>query len=104
MILGGLIRIDLLECDAHPSTPAANHVRITPFTNHPIHITNPDRATEILNTDPREFWARKSSVEVSTLEPMGPHLRSALELEIKSQRDSARNALEIVFAGVGFVA
>src|SRR5579864_3033809 len=99
MILGGLVRIDLLECEGHPSTPTANHIRIPPFTNHPVHITNAARTTEILNTDPREFWDRKSSVEISTLEAMGPHLRPALELEVKSHRDSARNAMEIVFAG-----
>jgi hypothetical protein len=104
MILGGLVRIDVLECEGYETTPEANHIRITPFMNQPVHITNPSRAEEILNTNPAMFYSNKSPIEITTLQPMGPKMAVALDLEVKSKKDPSRNTLEIVFAGVGWVA
>lgn len=46
----------------------------------------------------------KSIVEVVTSEAQGPNMQTALELDIKSTGNSERNTIEIVFAGLGFVA
>ena len=46
----------------------------------------------------------KSLIEVVTTETPGPMMQTALELDIKSTGNSERNTIEIVFAGLGFVA
>jgi hypothetical protein len=104
MVLGGLIKIDLLECEPHISTPHANHIRITAFTNLPCHITSAEKAMAIFEQDPIEFIRRRSSVEVCVKKALGNQLLTALDLDVTSTGNSARNTIEIVFAGLGFVA
>jgi hypothetical protein len=104
MVLGGLVRIDLLECESHLSSPEANHIRITPFTNLPIHITSHEKAAAIFDEDPASFWSRKSSIETVTTRALGKDMLTALELEVKSTGNSERNTTEIVIAGLGFIA
>jgi len=41
---------------------------------------------------------------VCTTRALGPELLPALNLDVKSTGNSARNTIEIVFAGMGFVA
>ena len=103
-MLGGIVRIDLLECEAHPSTPDANHIRITSFTNLPQHITSTKKALEIFDTEPAKFKIRKSMIEVCVSKAVGGEMLTALELEVKSTGNSERNTIEIVMAGLGFVA
>lgn len=103
MVLGGLFRIDLLECEPYPGT-SNPHIRITPYTNLTVHVTSHKKAEAIFNEDPSIFWSRKSKVEVVTKHAMGPQMKVGLELDIKSTGDSERNTIEIVFAGLGFVA
>jgi hypothetical protein len=104
MVLGGLFRIDLLECIPHRSNKGPNHVRITTFTNLPSHITSTEKAIEIFNKEPSEFIKTCSSIEICSSRALGPELRLGLELDLKSTGDSERNTVEIVFAGLGFVA
>src|SRR5579871_95335 len=104
MVLGGLVRIDLLECEGHPSTPTSSHIRITPYTNLPIHITSPEKADLIFKEPPSSFWSRKSTIEVVITKAVGAVLKPGLELEVKSTGNSQRNTIEIVLAGLGFVA
>lgn len=104
MVLGGIIRIDLLECEGHPSTPTDPHIRITAFSNLTLHITSTEKAELIFQEPPSSFWSRKSKIEIVTKHAMGPYLLQALELEIKSTGNVERNTVEIVFAGLGFVA
>jgi hypothetical protein len=104
MVLGGLVRIDLLECDTRFESVPKAHIRITPFTNLPIHFTSHEKAAAIFDTDPAIFWSRKSSIETVTTKAMGEDLRTALELEVKSTGNSERNTIEIVLAGLGFIA
>ena len=104
MLLGGLIRIDLLECEAHDSTPQSSHIRITSFTNLPLHLTSPEKADAILAEPPSSFWSRKSKIEVVTKSAMGKIILEALVLDVKSTGNAERNTIEIVFAGLGFVA
>lgn len=104
MVLGGLIKIDLLECDALLESGQEAHIRITPFTNLPVHFTSHEKAAAIFDTDPAMFWSRKSSIETVTTRAMGKDLRTALELEVKSTGNSERNTIEIVLAGMGFIA
>lgn len=104
MILGGMVRLDLLECTAHPNTPNNPHIRITPYTNLPIHQTSPEKAQLILEEPPSSFWSRKSKIEIVTKNAMAEHMLEALELEIKSTGNAERNTIEIVIAGLGFIA
>jgi len=104
MVLGGLVRIDLLECEGHPSTPEARHIRITPHTNLPIHITSTEKADFIFQEPPSSFQSRQSTIEVVTTCAVADELKTALELDIKSTGNSERNTIEIVLAGLGFVA
>jgi hypothetical protein len=104
VILGGMIRLDLLECTAHPNTPDNPHIRITPFTNLPVHQTSPEKAQLILEEPPSSFWSRKSKIEIVTKHAMAKHMLDALELEIKSTGNAERNTIEIVIAGLGFIA
>src|SRR5271163_4047526 len=104
MLLGGLVRIDLLECTAHPSTPGEPHIRITVFSNLPPHITNHEKAETILNQAPSEFFHKGSKIEIVTNRSMASKLRVALEMDVKSTQNVAKNTTEIAIAGMGFVA
>lgn len=104
MILGGLVRIDLLECEGHPSTPQTPHIRITPFTNLPPHTTSTFKSLSILSSEPQTFHSRSSIIEIVTRHAMSSHLLPSLEMEIKSTGNAERNTIEIVIAGLGFVA
>ena len=103
MILGGIFQLDLLECVPHPSS-SDPHIRITTFTNLPTHKTSHAKAEVIMKTHPSSFNARKTSIELVTSKPLSEHLKVALELSIKSTGNSERNTLEIVLAGLGFIA
>lgn len=103
-MLGGLIRIDLLECIPYAANEKNPHVRITAFTNLPIHSTSPEKAAAIFNEPPSIFWSRKSIIEVVTHSALGETLLPALDLDLKSTGNADRNTVEIVFAGLGFVA
>jgi hypothetical protein len=104
LVLGGLIRIDLLECESHANEPGNPHIRITSFTNLTGHITSHAKADLVLAEPPSSFYSRRSKIEIVTSRAMGDLMSIALETEIKSTGNSARNTLEIVFAGMGFVA
>jgi hypothetical protein len=104
MVLGGLVKVDLLECKGHPSTPTANHIRITPYTNLPAHITSSEKAQAIMMEPPSSFWSRKSLIEVVTSRAVGKEMLTALELDVKSTGNTERNTIEIVLAGLGFIA
>jgi hypothetical protein len=104
MVLGGIVRIDLLEFEPHLSSPEADHIRITPFTNLPIHITSHEKAAAIFHELPAIFWSRKSSIETVTTRALGKDMLTALELDVKSTGNSERNTTEIVIAGLGFIA
>jgi hypothetical protein len=118
MLLGGMIRIDLISCTPHPLTSSNNnnnnstpgthtspaHIRLTPFTNLPPHLTSTLKATTILDLPPNHFIKSNSLIEVVTSQAVGPSLQTSLDLEIKSTGNSQRNTIEIVFAGLGFVA
>jgi hypothetical protein len=104
MILGGLIRIDLLEVVPHAQTPSDPHIRITAFTNLIRHLTSTPKAETILHEQPSSFHDRKSQIEIVTNRAMGPVMKVALETDVRSTGNSQRNTLEIVVAGQGFVA
>src|SRR5436190_5667856 len=104
MVLGGLVRIDLLECEGYPLTPNDPHIRITAFSNLPMHITSTEKAEAIFNESPSSFWARKSKIEVVTKHAMAKDLSVALEMDLKSTGNAERNTIEVVFAGLGFIA
>jgi hypothetical protein len=104
MVLGGLVRIDLLECEGHPLTPQNLHIRITSFSNLPLHITSTEKAEAVFNESPSSFWSRKSKIEVVTKHAMAKDLSIALEMDLKSTGNAERNTIEVVFAGLGFVA
>jgi hypothetical protein len=105
MVLGGLLRIDLLECEAHPSfSPESAHVRTTAFTNLPIHVTGIEKAETYFKEHPFTLASRESSVTLIVKEPVGDGMKVGLELDVKSTGNAERNTIEIVFAGLGFVA
>lgn len=104
MILGGLIRIDLLQVVPHAQTPTDPHIRITAFTNLPCHLTSTPKAESILHQPPSSFHDRKSKIEVVTNRAVGPLMKVALETDVRSTGNSQRNTLEVVVAGLGFVA
>ena len=98
------MRFDVLECTAHPSMPGLPHIRLTLFSNLPPHFTNPEKAEIILNKDPAEFFDKKSKIEIVTNRPMAPELRVALEMEVQSTKNVTKNTIEVVIAGMGFIA
>ena len=88
-----MIRIDLLECIPQASTSNNPHIRITAFTNLPVHSTSPEKATAIFNEPPSSFWSRKSIVEVVTHSALGDQLLPALDLDLKSTGPSQITSL-----------
>jgi hypothetical protein len=79
-----MIRIDLLECIPHAANSHNPHIRITAYTNLPVHSTSPEKATAIFNEPPSSFWSRKSIIEVVTHSPLSDTLLPALDLDLKS--------------------
>jgi hypothetical protein len=103
MVLGGMVRIDLLECEGHP-TANKDHIRITPYSNLPVHTTSTKKVTAIFHESPSSFLSRKSKVEVVVARELGETMLPVLELDVKSTGNAERNTAEIVIAGLGFVA
>lgn len=105
MMLGGMIKIDLISCTPHPSsiTTSPPHIRLTPFTNLPPHLTSTLKSQHILSLPPTHFIQSHSLIEVVTSQSVGPSLQTTLDLKVKSTGNSERNTIEIVFAGLGWV-
>jgi hypothetical protein len=104
LVLGGLVRIDLVSIEPHPTTTKNPHIRITSFTNLPQHITSTAKAESLFNQTPQHYKRTNSSIEVCVVRALGPEMEVAATLDVKSTGNSARNTIEIVIAGLGFVA
>ena len=94
----------MLECEPRESTGNAAHIRLTTFCNLPKHYTSSVKADFISTAPPIYYQNKKSTIEICTREALGDKLLTALELDIKSTGNSERNTIEVVFAGLGFIA